>query len=381
MKKNILAVVFILVMAIQNIAGAADYNSVDWDSAPSFNSKAEFIKYIKDCEKNCQTFIPVIFTNGLFVKADEFPNIYKNAQYTNVTWWNNKSQKIFQVVYEVGIYPGAKVAYAYKTGKTQILNGEERRLYNIAVQIVNAAKVKHTPLQKELYLHEKITELATYYTVNTNSKTPRHCTAIGALIDGRANCQGYTDAFYMLGQMAGFNVGKMTGNANNGAHVWNTIEFGDGKVYAVDVTFDDASFKFDRNREYNSYIYFNAPMEILQTTHTWQAAYNPKLQTKIDNRYFYYTTEFNATQGKMFGFYSISAENALNYIAQRIAKDGYQISTGMTPYNAKYADINFSLNRLIKEILPNNYNWYGMGKMSVVRRGNWMFYTVEANAN
>ena len=83
----------------------------------------------------------------------------------------------------------------------------------------------------------------------------------------------------------------------------------------------------------------------------------------------------------MFGFYSNSAEDALGYIAERIAKGGWRMSWGMAPYNSRYADTKFSLNRLVREILPNNYNWYGKAKMSVVRRGNWLFYTVEATAN
>ena len=381
MKKIFLAVAFIFIMAVQNIAGATNLNSVDWDSAPRFNNKAAFVKYIQDCERNCKSYIPVIFGNGVFVNADEFLNIYKNAQYTNILWWNGKDGKPAKVLYEVNIYPGAKVAYAYNTGKTQILTGDEHRLYNIATKIVNAAKRQPSILQRELYIHEKITEMVSYYNVNTNAKTPRHCTAVGALIDGRANCQGYADAFYMLGTMAGFNVGKMTGNSNNGPHVWNTINFGDGRVYAVDVTFDDASFTFEKRNEYNSYIYFNAPLEILKTTHTWNAAYSPKLQPVIDGRYFYYTTEFNDTNGKQFGFYSNSAEDALGYIAERIAKGGWRMSWGMAPYNSRYADTKFSLNRLVREILPNNYNWYGKAKMSVVRRGNWLFYTVEATAN
>ena len=379
MKKIFLAVAFIFVMAVQNIAGAVEYNSVDWSSAPSFSSKAEFIKYIQACEKNFKTFIPVVFTNGLFVKVDEFSNFYKNAQYTNITWWENKSQKISQVVYEVGIYPGAKILNAYRTGNISNLTGEERKLYNIAVKIVKEAKNKPTPLQQELFIHEKITALATYYTVNTNAKTPRHCTAIGALIDGSANCQGYSDAFYMLGQMAGFNVGKMTGFSNGTPHVWNTIEFGDGKVYAVDVTHDDDSFS--GGSHYNSYVYFNAPLEILKTTHTWQAAHNPKLQPTIDGRYFYCTSEFNETDGKIFGFHSRTAEDALGYIAQRIVKEGKPFSLGMAPYDGQYADTKFSLNRLVREILPERYNWYGKAKMGVVKRGNWIFYTVEAIAN
>ena len=380
MKKNIFIAILILVALIQNIASAADYNSVDWDNAPHFSNKADFIKYLQNCEKNCKDYIPVVFTNGVFVNADEFLKVYKNAQYTNIQWWDIDNGLRKNVLYEVGIYPGAKVEYAYRTGNTSNLSNEEKKLYNHAVRVVKEAVKRPTTLQKEHYIHESITDRATYYTKVTNEKTPRHCTAIGALLDGRANCQGYADAFYMLGRMAGLNVGKMSGTAVGGPHVWNTIKFSDGRTYAVDVTFDDASFHSAGNGEYNNYIYFNAPLEIMTATHTWEAAYSPKIYPSIDERYFYTTQEFFNTHEKYFGFHSRTAENALQYIAQRIAK-GHGLSWAMAPYDNNYANTSFSLNRLVREILPNQYDWYGSAKMSVTHRGNWIFYTVDATKN
>ena len=377
MKKIILSAVLIFTVLIQNFASAANYNSVDWSTAPTFSTKADFAKYIRNCEYNCKSFIPVIFSNGLFVDAEEFLQISKNSQNVTINWWNDGKGR---VIYETNLYPGAKIAYAYRTGNNSILSNEEKRLYNIAVQIVNAAKQQPTTLRKELYIHDQITERVSYYNVTNNEKAPRHCTAIGALIDGRANCQGYSDAFYMLGRMAGFKIDKMTGKASGDPHVWNTIDFGGGKIYGVDVTFDDVSYAFDQNNQYNGYIYFNVPIEILKATHSWSATHNPKLQAVIDERYFFATSEFYSTSGKYFGFYSQSAENALDYIAKRIANESRRFSMGMAPYDRNYADTRFSLNRLVKDILPNKYNWAGNVKMSVARRGNWIFYTVEATS-
>lgn len=378
MRKIFLAAVFIFALLIENISSAADYKSIDWQNVPHFNNKADFINYIKNCEKNCVSFVPVVFSAGVFVDVNEFLKISKHSQYANLTWWNDKSGRPREVLYEMTFYPGTKVAYAYLTGNTSILNGEERQLYKIAVEIVNEANRRPTTLLKEHYIHEKITELVTYHNVKSNDKTPRHCNAIGALIDGRANCQGYTDSFYMLCRMLNFDVGKMSGVANKQPHVWNTINFGDGRIYGVDVTWDDASFTFADSGEYTNYIYFNAPLEIMQTTHSWERAYNAQLYPELDGRYFYYTQEFQETGGRYFAFHSSTAENALGYIAQRIARDGWKLSWGMAPYDSRYADIKFSLNRLVKEILPKRYRWTGHVKMNVARRGNWLFYTVDA---
>lgn len=384
MKKFILTVTFILVAIIQNIVSAADLNSVDWNNAPRFGNKQDFINYIKNCEYNCKASVPVVFTNGLFVNVEEFVKFAQNCQYVNITWWKDNNGQPTKTLYELTFYPGTKVAYAYRTGDTSILSGEEWQLYNIAVGIVNEANQQPTTLLKELYLHDAITKRVKYYTRQTNEKAPRHCNAIGALIDGRANCQGYSDAFYMLGTMGGFNVGKMSGISNNGKgnepHVWNTINLGGGNIYAVDVTWDDATFTTSEG-EYNHYIYFNAPLEIMQTTHTWEAAYNPTICSNVDGAYFYYTQEFWDTEGEYFGFHADTAEDALVYIGQRIAQEGFNVSLGMAPYDARYANLNFSLNHLVKEILPQRFNWYGYVNMSVAHRGNWLFFTVSAKKN
>lgn len=381
MQKIIFTAIFIFTLLIQNFASAVDYKSIDWNNAPRFSDKQSFANYIRDCENNLKTKVPVVFTNGVFVNVEECLKITKNSQYVNVTWWNDKNGNPREVLYELSIYPGARVAYAYRTGNTSFLSNEEKRLYNVAVKIVNEANQKPTTLLKEHYIHERITEIVTYYNTKSNEKQPRHCNAIGALLDGRANCQGYADSFDMLGKMLGFKVSKMSGVANKEKHVWNTIDFGDGRVYGVDVTWDDASFHFADSGDHNNYIYFNAPLEIMRTTHSWEGAYNPKLYSSIDGRYFYYTKEFSDTNGRYFAFHSSTAEDALGYIAYRIAKEGWRLSWGMAPYDSRYADVSFSLNRLVKEILPNKYHWYGKIKMNVARRGNYLYFTVDANKN
>ncbi len=380
MRKIILTAIFILTLIIQSFVSAADLESVDWSKAPRIGNKNDFAAYIKNCELNCQTLIPMYLANDLLVKGDEFLKFTNTIQFVSATF-ETRGGKPYRALYEVQFYPGARVEYAYRTGNTSILTDDERQLYARAVQIVGEAKRQPTILRRELYIHDAITQSSTYYNEENNQLGARYLTAIGALIDGRANCQGYADAFYMLGKMCGFNVGKINGTADRGPHVWNTIEFGDGKYYGVDVTWDDASFKMNEGGEYNNYIYFNAPLEIMQSTHTWEKAYYPQIQSKMDGRYFYLTKEFSETRGKYFGFHSKTAEDALNYIARRIADEGCRLSWAMVPYNSKYADTNFVGQRLVNEILPKYYHYYAKTRMSVTHRGNYLFITVDAVRN
>ncbi|MBQ8175070.1 MAG: hypothetical protein IJ009_06685 [Clostridia bacterium] len=69
-----------------------------------------------------------------------------------------------------------------------------------------------------------------------------HCSA-GALIDGRAVCDGYAKAFKLLCDREGIPCVILAGVANqNGKsepHAWNYVQMEDGLWYAVDTTWDD----------------------------------------------------------------------------------------------------------------------------------------------
>ena len=369
MKKIFFVTVLIFTAAISNIASAEDFNSIDWSRVPTITNNADFVRYVQQCEARCLSSVPVIFGGGFFVDGEGFLAVSKNTQSVDTIVSNYGSSQ--RVLYQLRLCPGAKVAYAYKSGNTSILSNEEQKLYNVAVEIVNKAARKPTPIMKEFYIHDEITARVDY----SYSLGARVGNAIGAFLDGKANCQGYSDAFYMLGQMLGLNVGKMSGRTRGNQHIWNTITFDDGKTYAVDCANDDASFSTSKEGGYNNYIYFNAAEEILNVTHSWSSATEPQLVQNIDNRYFYF-----APESTNIVFYEERAEDALDKIAERIAKEDFRLSWGMSKYEPKYNDKKFVLNRLTKEILPRKYKFKPDTdiKIDLTRRGNWLFFIVDA---
>ena len=268
------------------------------------------------------------------------------------------------------------MAYAYTHGDTSFLSAEERKLYDVAVKIVNdAKKFSADPLYQELYLHDAITDRTEYYTENPQPKLARFQSAVGALLDGKANCQGYSDAFYMLATMCGFNVDKVCGIGNKDSHVWNTIDFGDGS-YFVDVTFDDATCKFD-DAAYDYYIYFNTPTNVAGADHSWNSAHVPQnLQSVPDGRNFYHSQAYQNSNGRYFGAWSLTAEDALGHIAYRIAQQGYALSWVEAPYTKKYTDVNNAIDYTLNQL--TNRGWYGHIYMNVQWRGKYMYFTAKA---
>ena len=339
------------------IAFAANWNiPVDWSKVQKISSKSDLAKYLENKKRNGQNIIPVILTKGLTINSKEFLDLCPSSL-VDPHIISNDGQNI-RVIYETTEYPGTKVANAYLSSNTSKLSQEEMKLYNVAVGIINKAKKKTHWKQKEVYIYDEISKRTTYVSVVDFSHQPRPCTAIGALLDGKANCQGYSDAFYMLGRMLGWNVGRMSGTAGGSAHMWNTITFKGEKTYCVDVTWGDSKIVYGDpvNKTFNSYIYLNAPVEIMQVTHSWRYDLAPKtIHGSIDNRYAYCTYD-NLLRAS-------SAEAGLKLLAKKIAKEKKNWASVIFPYNEKYSKN------------PANYAYFKTAINNLGFKKNWWTHT------
>lgn len=214
-------------------------------------------------------------------------------------------------------YPGTRMVRAFRTGDWSELKEEEQEALNQAVEIVEDAKQRaNTPLELELLLHDWLCDHIVYDETGTDfsdpSSIPHHLTAIGALLDGSANCQGYTDGFYVLGNLAGFRVERMSCvNKNNGEHhIMNVIQI-DGIWSVVDVTYDDGCGEGTEGKIYN-YRMFNAGEDIVRQENDWEEIYEiyPLTEVTTDD-YFYYTPEVEISPyfGRAFTNIKEMAEN------------------------------------------------------------------------
>ena len=212
-----------------------------------------------------------------------------------ITWWLNNGNEYRIIIYE---YPGDRIADAYFSGDSSDLSYDEKRTLAEAEKILEAARAEaDSEFELELLLHDAIAERVTYFNGSTEvpdaKNPPRHLTAVGALLDKKANCQGYTDAFYLLATMAGFKVGRMNVYNSDGWHIANTV-FIDGEWYIVDVTFDDSVVYTDGVQP--SYRLFNAGRDMC-LEYEWgeEMEYYP-IADETDENYFYFNdakdTEF-----------------------------------------------------------------------------------------
>ena len=232
MRKFFTAVILAVFMLSAQIAAAEDY---DWSKAPRIRTKFELAQYIENERRKGHTTFHIVLTNGLrfdnnddFIKLAPAPTLAEKLKF---------SVNRTRVTYKIVETPGCRVANAYLSSNQQQawmnLTNEEQTLYNIAVDIVDEANKRSSEIAKARYIHDVVRERV----LRHKNENERNKTAIGALIDRYAQCQGYSDAFYMLGRMCGLNVCKIGGYYDGGHHTWNTITYSDGKTYCVDVAF------------------------------------------------------------------------------------------------------------------------------------------------
>lgn len=91
-------------------------------------------------------------------------------------------------------------------------------------------------------------------------------TAYGALVDGRAICEGYAKAFKLLCDRVGIQTILITGYGNNQNHMWNMVNAG-GKWYHMDLTWDDPTAA-NRADDYVRYDYFMLSEAEIKKDHT-----------------------------------------------------------------------------------------------------------------
>ncbi len=185
---------------------------------------------------------------------------------------------IFYIFSDLKYMTGRKILYALDTDQLFLLNSREKHTLDIAMAMVKQAKGTGAEIEKAV--HDALCERITYSS-DSEENNDDDC-AIGALINGLANCDGYADAFYLCGGLAGLEVRYQFGTmmpqtqeeriqaADDSTHLWNLIRIND-QWLMVDVTWDD----LDDGK--TAYTYFNMDASQARHSHIWdtEALLNP----------------------------------------------------------------------------------------------------------
>lgn len=114
--------------------------------------------------------------------------------------------------------------------------------------------------QKILFVHDYIIDNAVYDNDGAQEILDGggglYSSAYGCLIQGKAVCQGYADAFQLIMNRLGIECGIATGSTDRGDHAWNYVKLDDG-YYWIDLTWDDPSMENNENIILHNYFLLN----------------------------------------------------------------------------------------------------------------------------
>ena len=116
---------------------------------------------------------------------------------------------------------------------TEKIEKQRGQIDAAAKKALSRINSKMTDVEKALILHDYLVKQVVY---NDSESRNSRLTEVGALIEGKANCQGYSVTYRMLLEKAGISVKCYSSKKMN--HMWNLVKIG-SKWYHVDVTWDD----------------------------------------------------------------------------------------------------------------------------------------------
>ena len=152
------------------------------------------------------------------------------------------------------------------------MNAEQRsaatQQLNTAVQrLLKDRPVTDDDFETELYLHDALLSSRVYDQAATESsaKHPNAYSAYGALVQGKAVCEGYAKAMQILLNSVSIPTTVVRGFSaeNQTGHMWNLVNI-NGENYYLDPTWNDSEPQ-------HHYSYFNITSAALKRTHVIDA--------------------------------------------------------------------------------------------------------------
>ena len=101
--------------------------------------------------------------------------------------------------------------------------------------------------EKLMLLHDKLIEICDYDHEAAQADVEDMGFAgssYGCLVEHKAVCEGYAEAFSLVGRKLGFDCGMVCGVAGGERHAWNYVK-ADGEYYWLDVTWDENTTETD----------------------------------------------------------------------------------------------------------------------------------------
>lgn len=187
-----------------------------------------------------------LFTEEQFVgvlkalKADK-PELYYLDISSLLLYSNNEESKV-------------KLSYFFDSE----VYAEKQRLLEAKISSILKGIDALGDYEKEIVLHDRLVALCSYDHEEEQIEGGFHDSAYGALVDGKADSEGYAAAFKLLLNRAGLVCYTVYGKIEGLSHAWNLVYIED-KFYHTDVSFNDGELEEVSDAPFHGY--FNLTQE------------------------------------------------------------------------------------------------------------------------
>ena len=199
-------------------------------------------------------------------------------------WWRGSAGYLFN---SEGYISKIEFAYDYSDDDIVAMKAE----LEAVVEGILAGLPDGSVFDKALYLHDAVAARVTY-TSTENDQTP-----YGALVEGKAVCNGYATSYQMLLQRAGIRAWTVNGTSAGQNHAWNVVWISEGVCVYTDVTWDDQGVIM--------HYYFNMSLDEMKDDHSFSSDF--------------ILPECNHTE---YSYVDVSAESIVIYDTDTAAKLG-----------------------------------------------------------
>ncbi len=206
------------------------------------------------------------------ITIDELQQVYGcyRNDYPQHFWLGNQYSYSYSGSSVVAIYPQYMMS-------GQVLADAKQAVEARVQQLLALLNEDMSQYEMELIIHDALVNDCRYVDgVNAHS-------LYGALVEGKAVCEGYAEAFQYLMHRIGINCIQISGYAGE-AHAWNAVQIGTSWYY-TDVTWDDPVMSGGQN--HLGHGYFNLTREQMDEDHLAYEEYIP-LPEAVDTEFNYY---------------------------------------------------------------------------------------------
>ena len=232
-----------------------------------------------------------------------------------------------------------------------------KKKFNIAVASVLKNLPSGNDFEREEYINNYIIDNCRYdeEAAENDDVQGNENDSYGALVDGKAVCEGYARAFQLLCNKANIDCVLLSGTTDSANHAWNGVKIG-GDWYQIDVTWNDT----DGENNYAENDYFNLTDDLMFKDHKLSYKYselNSQTYLSVDAWCNFYVPKCTAEKYNYFNYKypTVSDPDNADDVSQAVANAAKNGDEYFSIVVDKNTDFNYMYDRMMND--GYLYNW------------------------